>query len=268
MISTDVPLLSACLESRSRLLYPAVMLALNTGMRYTEVRLLQWKQVDIVGKALTVGKSKTPTGTGRVLRLNARILNVLEMWAAQFPNRQPEHYVFPFEKCGAKGEEDSFGFTAGVVYYNTDPTRPIGDWKEAWEKARKRSAAILESEIEESQPARPEQDQEKDCAKSEKKSKGKDERKKPARLQCRYHDLRHTAITRLLEAGIPYPVVAHMMGWSAATAIRMAKRYVHIGNQALRDAADVLGAVKLPKIPRSYLKESPKSQEARSRTVQ
>jgi len=176
--------------------------------------------------------------------------------------------VFPFEKCGAKGEEDSFGFTAGVVYYNTDPTRPIGDWKEAWEKARKRSAAILESEIEESQPARPEQDQEKDCAKSEKKSKGKDERKKPARLQCRYHDLRHTAITRLLEAGIPYPVVAHMMGWSAATAIRMAKRYVHIGNQALRDAADVLGAVKLPKIPRSYLKESPKSQEARSRTVQ
>ena len=79
MISTDVPLLSACLESRSRLLYPAVMLALNTGMRYTEVRLLQWKQVDIVGKALTVGKSKTPTGTGRVLRLNARILNVLEM---------------------------------------------------------------------------------------------------------------------------------------------------------------------------------------------
>jgi hypothetical protein len=49
---------------------------------------------------------------------------------------------------------------------------------------------------------------------------------------------------RAREAGIPYAVVAAMMGWSAATAIRMVKRYGHIGNQALRDAADVLGATK------------------------
>jgi len=118
------------------------------------------------------------------------------------------------------------------------------------------------------QPAPQKQDQQKDCAKSEKKSTGKDEGKKPSRLRCRYHDLRHAAITRLLEAGIPYPVVAHMMGWSAAAAIRMAKRYGHIGNQALRDVADVLGAVKLPKIPRRYLKKDPRSQEVRSRTVQ
>ena len=264
----EAALLSACLESRSRLLYPAVMLALNTGMRYNEVRLLQWKQIDFDGKALTVGKSKTPTGTGRVLKLNARILNVLEMWAAQFSNRKPEHYVFPFEKCGANGEEDSFGFTAGVVYYDTDPARPIGDWKEAWEKARERAAVIIGGETEEAQPTPPKQGRQKNAAKPEKKPNGKGESKKPARLQCRYHDLRHTAITRLLEAGIPYPVVAHMMGWSAATAIRMAKRYGHIGNQALRDAADVLGAVKLPKIPRRYFKKSPKSQEVRSRTVQ
>ena len=44
---------------------------------------------------------------------------------------------------------------------------------------------------------------------------------KPESLKCRFHDLRHTAVTRLLEAGVPYPVVASMMGWSAATAIRM-----------------------------------------------
>lgn len=265
-LEEEAALLSACLESRSRLLYPAVMLALNTGMRYTEVRLLQWKQVDFVGKALTVGKSKTPTGTGRVLKLNARILNVLEMWAAQFPNRHTEHYVFPFEKCGANGEEDSFGFTGAVVYYGTDPTRPIGDWKEAWEKARERADAILKGETEKPQPAAPKRGQQKNTL--GKKSNSKDEGKKPARLQCRYHDLRHTAITRLLEAGIPYPVVAHMMGWSAATAIRMAKRYGHIGNQALRDAADVLGSVKLPKTPRRYLKKSPKPEEAGAGSIQ
>jgi len=37
----EAALLSACLKSRSRCLYPAVMVALNTGMRYSEIRLLQ-----------------------------------------------------------------------------------------------------------------------------------------------------------------------------------------------------------------------------------
>ena len=151
----EAALLSACLKSRSRCLYPAVMVALNTGMRYSEIRLLQWKQVDFAANFLTVGKSKTPNGTGRVIPLNARILSVLEMWAGHFPNRQPSHYVFPFEKYGAKGEEDSFGFTAGVVAYDKDPTRPIGDWKEAWEKAKERAGAILRGETEEPQPFKP-----------------------------------------------------------------------------------------------------------------
>jgi len=65
--------------------------------------------------------------------------------------------------------------------------------------------------------------------------------------------------------GIPYPVVASMMGGSAATAIRMAKRYGHIGSHALRGAADVLGGVKIP--PES-LKKSPKSPEAKNIAVQ
>ena len=51
----EAAVLSACLQSRSRSLYPAVMLALNTGMRYGEIRLLQWKQLDFTGKMLTVG---------------------------------------------------------------------------------------------------------------------------------------------------------------------------------------------------------------------
>jgi integrase len=84
-------------------------------------------------------------------------------------------------------------------------------------------------------------------------------------LQCRFHDLRHTAVTRLLEAGIPYPVVASIMGWSAATAIRMAKRYGHIGNEALRTAADVLGRVE---IPAESLKKSPKSPVAENASIQ
>jgi integrase len=88
---------------------------------------------------------------------------------------------------------------------------------------------------------------------------------KPEVLKCRFHDLRHTAVTRLLEGGISYPVVASIMGWSAATAIRMAKRYAHIGNKALRDAADVLGGTR---IPADSLKKSPKSPEAENVFIQ
>lgn len=264
-IDEERALVSACLLSRSRSLCPAVMLALNTGMRYSEIRLLQWKQVDFSNKILTVGKSKTTTGSGRTVPLNARILNVLVMWAGKFPNRQPTHYVFPFEKCGAKGELDSFGFTAGVVYYDTDPTRPIGDWKEAWENAKRRAGVILRGETGDLQFAQPSVRHKKNAAERKEKSTEQNKAEKQESLKCRFHDLRHSAVTRLLEAGIPYPVVASMMGWSAATAIRMAKRYGHIGNQALRDAADVLGGLK---VPAGSLKKSPKSGEVQNAAVQ
>jgi integrase len=254
-------LLSGCLKSRSRSLYPATLLALNTGMRYSEIRLLQWRQLDFAGRMLTVGKSKTRTGTGRGIPLNTRILSVLEMWATQFPDRQPSHYVFPSEKYGAKGEEDTFGFTSGVIFYDTDPTRPIGDWKEAWEKARVRAASILRGDG--GEPRRVTQKTE--SAKLVAQRNDKLIPPKPESLKCRFHDLRHTAVTRLLEGGIPYPVVASMMGWSAATAIRMAKRYGHIGSHALREAADVLGRTE---IPVGSLKKSPKSAEAKNVAVQ
>lgn len=260
-LSTDeeAALLAACLKSRSRCLYPAVMIALNTGMRYSEIRLLQWKQLDFIDHFLTVGESKTRTGTGRVIPLNPRILSVLEMWATNFPGRQPNHYVFPFEKYGAKGEEDTFGFTSGAVAYDTDLTRPIGDWKEAWEKAKERAGAILRGKPDEPQPLKIEQLR-KETKNRAKPSKGADRKKnlKPASLKCRFHDLRHTAVTRLLEAGIPYPVVASVMGWSAATAIRMSKRYGHIGQKALRVAMDVLCS---GEIGVGSLKKSPKSRE-------
>ncbi len=129
-------LLMACLKSRYRCLYLAVMSALNTGMRYSEIRLLRWRHVDCVARILAVGKSKSATGTGRAIPLNSRILSVLDTWAAQFPGRELKHFVFPSETYVVAGEEGTFGFSAGTVIYDTDPTRPIGDWKEAWEKAK------------------------------------------------------------------------------------------------------------------------------------
>ncbi|MGH9403912.1 MAG: tyrosine-type recombinase/integrase [Terriglobia bacterium] len=186
-------LLAECGKSRSRSLYPAVTLALSTAMRYSEIRLLKWKQVDFIGKRVWVGKSKTEHGEGRPIPMNDRAVQVMTMWAENFPNQQPQHYVFPTEKYGAAGDK----FIPCV--HSTDPTQPIGDWKEAWEAARER-----------------------------------------AELSCRFHDLRHTACTRMLESGTPLSVVATIMGWSPSTAVRMSRRYGHIGQAAQVEAVKAL----------------------------
>ncbi len=59
-------------------------------------------------------------------------------------------------------------------------------------------------------------------------------------VTCRFHDLRHTAATRMLEGGSPLMVVASILGWSPSTAARMAKRYCHIGNSAQLNAVEML----------------------------
>jgi integrase len=195
----EAALLAACGESRSRSLLPAVTLALNACMRYSEIRLLRWKQVDLAGRFLTVGKSKTDFGTGRTIPLNARAEAVLEFWASTFRNRKPSDYVFPSERYGAAG--DAFK----PCVYQEDVTRPINRWTTAWETARDRAG-----------------------------------------VQCRFHDLRHTGCTRMLEAGIAFPVVAMIMGWSPATTVRMVKRYGHIGQKALRTAVQAISSPGAP----------------------
>lgn len=192
--SEEASLLEACRASRSRSLYPAVLLALNTCMRYSEIRFLCWEQIDLKTCTLTVGLSKTESGTGRVLPLNDRAVAILGFWASLFPKREPSHFVFPSERYGASGD----GFT---VVYDTDPTKPIGRWKEAWESAKSRAG-----------------------------------------VSCRFHDLRHTGCTRMLEVGVPFSVVATIMGWSPSTTVRMTRRYGHIGQNAQREAINALNA--------------------------
>ena len=46
----------------------------------------------------------------------------------------------------------------------------------------------------------------------------------------------------MLEAGVPFQVVAELMGWSPATTIRVAKRYGHIGQESLRNAVNLIAA--------------------------
>jgi len=181
-------LIAECRSSRSRSLHVVVTLALRTCMRYSEIRLLRWRQIDFGRRVITVGESKTDAGTGREIPMIACVHKILAFWAENFPQRKPNHYVFPFERYGSKGTEDHFGFAAAVVY-DTDPTRPIGNWKEAWEAAKIRAG-----------------------------------------VSCRFHDLRHSGCTELLDAGAPINAVTEIMGWSASTAVRMIREvYGHAG---------------------------------------
>jgi integrase len=105
----------------------ALALDLNTGLRDKELREIRWEQIDLVHKkSLTVGKSKTEAGTGRVIPLNETAIAALEAHAAWYTRRfgecRPEWFVFAFGKPLPK-----------------DPTRSITSFKTAWTKVRQKA---------------------------------------------------------------------------------------------------------------------------------
>src|SRR5579862_3217152 len=81
-------MLAEAAKLRSKNMYPALVLDLNCGLRDKELRELRWRQIDLVHKkTLTVGKSKTEAGTGRVIPLNDTVLAALETHAAWYVRR-------------------------------------------------------------------------------------------------------------------------------------------------------------------------------------
>jgi integrase len=117
-------ILAEAAKLRSKNMYPALVVDLNCGLRDKELRELRWRQIDLVHKKqLTVGKSKTDAGTGRVIPLNDTVRVALETHAAWYIRRfgecKPEWYVFP----------------AGHGQPN-DPTSPDTSLKTAWKKVR------------------------------------------------------------------------------------------------------------------------------------
>lgn len=112
---------------RTPQMHAALALDLNTGLRDKELRQIRWEQIDLVHrKALTVGKSKTEAGTGRIIPLNETAIAALEAHASWYIRRfgecKPEWFVFAFGTPLPK-----------------DPTRPITSFKTAWTKVREKA---------------------------------------------------------------------------------------------------------------------------------
>jgi integrase len=190
----EVCLLAAAKSSASRSLYPAVLLSIHTGLRNEELRLLHWRQIDFLREEITVGKSKTKGGEGRVLPLSDTALHCLCEWHGKFPNAMPQHYVFPSERYGLHGAKGTFG---GVVkVYDSDPTIPIAGWKSSWTTCRK-----------------------------------------AAGVKCRWHDMRHTFISRMGENRVADQTLLALAGQLSR---KMLERYSHARNESKRAAVKLL----------------------------
>lgn len=173
-------LVNAAMKNRSRMIGPIVRIALMTGMRRDEIRLLKWRQIDFDAKEITVGKAKTDAGKGRVIPFGTTLAGVLSIYASWYVSKlgpiEPECHVFPFSNRAKP----------------TDATRPMGDFKKSWDSVR-------------------------DAAK----------------VECRFHDLRHTVCTKMSEAGVPEATMLAIMGHMSRA---MLERYSHIRKAAKVEA--------------------------------
>src|SRR5262249_37134522 len=100
----------------------AAILALNTTMRGCELKQLRWRDIDLMGRTLTICKSKTLAGE-RVIPLNSTAYSaVLELRerGKQAIGAEPQHFVFPSCENG-----------------QVDPNLPQKSWRSSWRKLTK-----------------------------------------------------------------------------------------------------------------------------------
>jgi len=89
----------------------------------------------------------------------------------------------------------------------------MGSWKTAWKAAREMAGRTLS---------------------------GKPEEEEAEPLAVRTHDLRHTAISRMIDGGVPLPKIAKIVGWSPNAMVKMAARYGQFNTDELRGAVEAI----------------------------
>lgn len=139
----EAKLLAAASQSRSPALLPLVVISLDTGMRLGETQALRredlslsWKDRAIQRGEITVPKSKTAAGTGRMIPLSRRVCACLSMWLERFPGAKPDSFLFPYHKVGLAGN------SRVPILYDVDLGRPMGSWRKAWRIASKAGGVL------------------------------------------------------------------------------------------------------------------------------
>jgi integrase len=118
--------------------YLAAILCLNTTARGCELKGLQWSDVDLFDKILTIRRSKTDAGIRAIplTEVACSALARLRERAEAFGSVEPNHFVFAayFSRQVFKGAE-----VVGVDFTLFDPTRHINSWRKAWRSLTKRA---------------------------------------------------------------------------------------------------------------------------------
>jgi integrase len=96
-----------------------MIMALNTTMRGCELKGLRWRDVDFMGRTVTVRRKTTKNNASvRIIPLNADAwTTILELWerSKTVSGINPDHFVLPACEGG-----------------KIDPTRAIKTWRTAW----------------------------------------------------------------------------------------------------------------------------------------
>jgi integrase len=190
---------AALLEHAGPHLQRLIIGALETGCRRGELLSLTWRDVNLERRELTVRAENNKTRTGRVLPISARLAGILEL-----AKTDPAGQTFGADKF-------VFGDVVG---------QQVGDVKRAWEccvlKAHGHTPAYT-------------------------RTNALDEVSRLAleAIDLTFHDLRHEAGSRLLEAGWPLHNVSHMLGHAN---IAQTSTYLNATKVGLQDAMRRLDA--------------------------
>jgi integrase len=119
-------MLEEAARARSPHIDNALTLALNAGMRDSEIKQLTRAPINLAKRYLSVGRAKTEAGTGRTIPLNSDLFAVLsddaEWYQHIFGVIQPEWSVFAFGKPQP-----------------ADPTKHVTTPKTAWTMVREKA---------------------------------------------------------------------------------------------------------------------------------
>ncbi|MGA2363000.1 MAG: tyrosine-type recombinase/integrase [Candidatus Aminicenantales bacterium] len=161
---------SRLIECAGPELRPILIIALNTGMRKSEILSLRWQDVDFVRGFILIGDSKS--GKSRKLPMNTAVFEALK---------------------GLQRRSDYVFFNPKTETHIKGVTRLF-------------AAALKAAEI----------------------------------SGVRLHDLRHTAATKMVEAGVDLVTVSKILGHSS---IQMTMRYAHPTPENMRLAVNRLGEI-------------------------
>ena len=189
----------------------AAILSFNTTCRGCELRGLQWRDIDLINRAINIRRSKTEAGV-RVIPLNADAvgaMTALYRRALQLGPVHPDHYIF-------------FACEHGAI----DPTRPMKGWRSAWRSLTRAIRCPRCGMLQAPTAKCKAEGCEEDLSKISSPLAG-----------LRFHDLRHHAITELAESQTSDTTIMSIAGHVSR---RMLEHYSHIRLTAKRNALDQL----------------------------